>query len=297
MHQEEIIVFGEEENLIGIYNSGLEQKSDTAVIFLNAGIIHRVGPNQLYSKLSDQINSLNISTFRFDFSGIGDSSFSESDFSPQESYFKSVLEAVEYLSVYKEISRFILIGLCSGADVSLKVALHSDKITGICFINGEYFNVNGIANLYSIVNRKIIFRYNLKNILNLKRWIKLIFRKKVFKISKLKEIWRFLSDKKNNIASDNIQSISTPEVIDHIYSSWLKIIERRLSIFQVYSEGSIGLDLYRIIFGNKKKKISAKNLNIMVIKNTDHIFTPKWSQNLLTKSVCNWLKYSVVEKQ
>ena len=298
MNKEEILLFGEENNLIGIYSSNPHHDYDTAVIMLNAGIIHRIGPNQLYANLAKHLASLNISTFRFDFSGIGDSSFGESDWKFQENYYKSALAAIDHLNVNRGISKFILIGLCSGADVSIETALHSDKISAICFINGEYFNVEGLPKLlYPIVYQRLIVRYNLKNIFNLKRWKRLATsKKKLFSFKTISFVIQFMLKslknkfglKKTSVIQKDI-NVTAVDLSNSIFSFWKNLIDRNVNIYQIYSEGSIGLDLYKILLQKRIEAIKDNRVKIEIFRNIDHTFTPTWAQEYLFNSIYEWL--------
>jgi hypothetical protein len=298
MNQDDIIILGEENNLIGIYSYHPGFKCDTTVIMLNAGIIHRVGPNQLYTKLSKQLSSLKISTFRFDFPGIGDSSLGESDRTYEGNYYKSALTVIDYLHSNKGISKFILVGICSGADISLQTALHSDKVCGICFINGEYFNIEELPELlYPMVNQYIAIRFNIKNILNFKRWIKLATNKTSFSYEKTTYIFRFVINSfkdKFKLQNAGVNEIDSNAIIkklsDSIILLWRSLVDKKVNIYQIYSEGSIGLDLYKMLLNKHIQGIKDNRLKVEIVKNVDHTFTTIWSQSLLADLICHWVE-------
>ena len=72
---EQALSLGPNHSIVGILTSpprGVARKG-IAVLLLNAGLIHHVGPNRLYVRLARVLASMGFSTVRFDFSGIGDS--------------------------------------------------------------------------------------------------------------------------------------------------------------------------------------------------------------------------------
>ena len=73
---EEVCRFGDRKSLVGIVT--LPERPDhgqdlPAIILLNAGLAHRVGPQRLYVKMARHMASQGFAVLRFDFSGIGDS--------------------------------------------------------------------------------------------------------------------------------------------------------------------------------------------------------------------------------
>ena len=73
--KEEVLQFGQRSSMVGILHSpdGYANLELPAVLFLNAGLIHRIGPNRIYVKLARQFAQMGFFVFRFDSSGIGDS--------------------------------------------------------------------------------------------------------------------------------------------------------------------------------------------------------------------------------
>src|SRR5689334_20064244 len=69
---ENAIVFGGDVRLVGIVTTPAETRADrTGVILLNAGVVHRVGPNRLYVTLARRLAQAGLTVLRFDHSGIG----------------------------------------------------------------------------------------------------------------------------------------------------------------------------------------------------------------------------------
>ena len=76
---EEPVLLGKSGSLAGIITdppAHAREASRPAVILLNAGLVHRVGPGRLYVRLSRRLAAHGFVVVRFDLSGIGDSPFS-----------------------------------------------------------------------------------------------------------------------------------------------------------------------------------------------------------------------------
>jgi len=71
------------------------------------------------------------STLRFDFSGIGDSPVRRDDLAFEESAVLEIQEAMDSLSRSAGLKQFILIGLCSGADMAFKAAQVDARVVGL----------------------------------------------------------------------------------------------------------------------------------------------------------------------
>ncbi len=74
--KEEALRFGPNGSLIGIVTDPSEEergKNLPAFLLLNAGHLHRVGPNRHYVSIARKLSAMGFTVLRFDFSGIGDS--------------------------------------------------------------------------------------------------------------------------------------------------------------------------------------------------------------------------------
>ena len=72
--KEHAIVFGREATSVGIVTEPAAKHTSPslpAVVILNSGVIHRVGPNRIYVALARDLAALGFPVLRFDLSGIG----------------------------------------------------------------------------------------------------------------------------------------------------------------------------------------------------------------------------------
>jgi pimeloyl-ACP methyl ester carboxylesterase len=135
---EEAILFGEKKSLVGILTIPPEEHmeaGDVAVILVNSGILHRVGPGRVYVKIARELAAIGFTAFRFDFSGIGDSKPRLDNLPFSKSSVDETQRAMDMIEKKRGIRRFILIGGCSGARVSLAAACSSPRILSSILIN------------------------------------------------------------------------------------------------------------------------------------------------------------------
>jgi hypothetical protein len=88
-----------------------------AVVLLNAGSAHRVGPGRLYAQLARRLAALGFLCVRLDLCGLGDSAADgerENDPYPPTA-FRDVELTLEHLRAELGVRRAVLLGLCSGA--------------------------------------------------------------------------------------------------------------------------------------------------------------------------------------
>lgn len=130
--------FGEAEALTGVLTSpvdALDSAELPAFIFLNSGILHRVGPNRLSVTMARELAELGFTSFRMDLSGIGDSLPTGGGASIGERWTSEVRTAMDYLGERTGASEFVVVGNCSGARVGLLTALADSRVAGAVLIN------------------------------------------------------------------------------------------------------------------------------------------------------------------
>lgn len=141
--REKTLSMGQAPSLQGIICEPLPgaAASNTAMILLNSGVIHRVGSCRLSVLLARAVcTAANIITVRFDFSGIGESDARRSALTADEVAVAEVIEVMNYLAQHKKIERFILYGLCSGAYASYRTALKDPRVIAIAQIDGYCYS-------------------------------------------------------------------------------------------------------------------------------------------------------------
>jgi alpha-beta hydrolase superfamily lysophospholipase len=124
----------------GLFGIVSEPRSGTApgpvVTFLNAGLLHHVGPARLWVELARRFAGAGMRTVRFDLSGLGDSPVRPG----QRAHFSYPKEAIDDIAeVLDELTNgdrhdSVLVGLCAGAYHAIEggIAL---RVRGICAIN------------------------------------------------------------------------------------------------------------------------------------------------------------------
>ena len=143
---EEAYTFGDGECLVGIITEPDSKGVGDglpAVILWNAGLLHRVGPFRLYVDLARKLTSLGFLVFRFDLAGKGDSGVHMDTRLYEERAIGDVREAMDFLSKKRGVDKFVLIGLCSGADDAHSVAVVDSRVSGVIFLDAYGYRTLG----------------------------------------------------------------------------------------------------------------------------------------------------------
>jgi len=131
--REKAIRFGRGSSLVGILTESADPDAKTrpGVVLVNSGILHRVGACRLHVTLARALARDGYNVLRFDFSGIGDSPVRRDDLSFEESSVVELQDAMNHLSGAKGHASFVVLGLCSGADMALETAKADARIVGL----------------------------------------------------------------------------------------------------------------------------------------------------------------------
>jgi hypothetical protein len=277
MHiRERIAVFGERQSLIGIVSepeSAMATSDSAAVILINSGLLHRVGPNRLYVKIARNLASAGFVVMRFDLSGIGDSQRIH-NLSPEASAIQDTKIAMNFLWKTRSIQFFILIGICSGADNSFQTAINDARVVGLVMIDGFSYQTVGY-----------IFNSYFKLLLNLKSWQRLITGKS--------DIWRFLIKsliRRNSEGSDEMNPIWPVPEEKQVLAGIKCFAERKVELCLIFSQGGAAHYNYQKTFRKKIQSLAKSNLlQTQVFKHTDHLFSPLHVQKKLIDILHDWV--------
>ena len=281
--REKVLLFGTDESLAGIMTEPVptgDNHNRPAIILLNAGLLHRIGPNRLYVTIARRMAAAGFLVFRFDLSGIGDS-VARSDSLPfVQSSISETKEAMDYLSSVKGTNKFILIGICSGADLAFRAACRNPCVVGVIGINGSYCDGESLEELNQHVKSSIQSRYYRKHFLNYRSWWRVITGK-----SDLRSIRNFLITRTKSFLSPHKQPVHRKGASQE----WRLLAERKVDLLLVYSEGSSSLDVFHQVTESDLCNAGfSRNLEVEVIEGSDHVFTLLWSQRHLVNLIHQW---------
>jgi hypothetical protein len=160
---EEVMTFGPERQLVGIFSPNAVNADAPVVLMMNAGYLHRVGPFRLWVDLARQLAEQGIPSLRFDLAGLGDSASAREDSNAVKNAVDCLVAAMDDIERRIGKRQFIVTGLCSGADYAHPAAKADSRIRGVVFIDG-----------YGYRTRSYSIHHQLKRALSPRRWKNLI---------------------------------------------------------------------------------------------------------------------------
>ena len=141
---ERALHFGPGGSLLGILTLAAGSRLDApGLILLNAGLIHRVGPNRLYVTLARRLAALGFPCLRFDISGIGDSVIAGRDMPISERALRDIRLAMDVVTQTVGCDRFVVMGLCAGAVAAHVAAVADERVAGSIQLDGYAYPTLG----------------------------------------------------------------------------------------------------------------------------------------------------------
>jgi hypothetical protein len=283
--KEQAIRFGTSASLIGIVTDPPNRQAAAqrpATLLLGAGIVHRVGPHRLYVKLARQLASMGFVVFRFDFSGIGDSSVREDNLPLEKSAILETREAMDWLSQNRGIDQFVLIAVCSGAGFSFRTACVDERVVGVSLINAAGHRWGTSDEL----NQTLVHHY--RRML----WSPSFRRKNLIKLTTLNfNAGTIVQAAVNRIRSAFVSGVKAPPASFRIAKEFEALVARGVRILIVYSEGDEGWDYYEVFLKARLKALSSNPcFGLHHVPGANHTFTLLSHQHQLFKLLGGWLE-------
>ncbi|HEV2622958.1 MAG TPA: alpha/beta hydrolase [Frateuria sp.] len=166
MMSERALRFGRAQHLVGVAGLPSATRGTVGVIVLNAGLIHRIGPFRLHVELTRRLNAHGYPTLRLDLSTLGDSGASADAGSREQQVRADVADAMALLRHEAGCGRFVLVGLCRGAQNAHIAACTEPGIAGAVFLDGYIYRTAGFR-----------LRHYLPRLLSPARWRGFLARK------------------------------------------------------------------------------------------------------------------------
>ncbi|MEW9625407.1 alpha/beta fold hydrolase [Rhodanobacter geophilus] len=264
MMAERAFRFGRARHLVGIAGLPPVAHGAVGVIMLNTGLMHRVGPFRLHVDLTRRLNALGYPTLRFDLSTMGDSGASAEADSREQQIRADVADAMALLGSQAGCTRFVLIGLCRGAQSAHIAACTEPGVAGAIFLDGYIYRTAGFK-----------LRHYLPRLLSPARW-------RGFFARKLRQV----------VAPEETSFGSVYPPRGQVRGELAAMLARGLKLYFVYS-GGIGEQLnharqFRECYGHGVAGHPALRMDLL--DGTDHTYTLVCDRERLFDHVEGWLR-------
>jgi alpha-beta hydrolase superfamily lysophospholipase len=305
--RETVLLFGPDKSLAGVITDpppGARADGCPAVVLLSAGLLHRVGPNRLYVRLARRLAARGHVVARFDLSGVGDSrpAGERSDFTTRA--IAETRACMDLLASTRRVSRFVVGGLCSGADNALAAAGADPRIVGLALLEPVSAPSAG----------QIVDSYR-DRLLRPSSWIRLLTGRS--------EAWTILAARLRARLRKRTPAPLSPAVVapagaqsapampplpagaqadapqthaPAAVASAAVAPEAQMRAFAsrggalclVYSAGNPAHYHYRTVLQRPLEGLPADRLRVEVVPETDHVFTPLQAQARVIDALCDW---------
>jgi len=135
---ETTLAFGANSGLMGTLCPAAPPAGVGALLF-NAGVVPRIGPNRLNVRIARTLAARGIPSLRFDLSGRGDSAPARGMESYEQQAVADIRAGMTLLSERTGVSRFALMGLCSGAENAFHAALADERVIGVTLMDSYHY--------------------------------------------------------------------------------------------------------------------------------------------------------------
>lgn len=135
---EKAVALGPRKSVVGIVTEPAAVDAAAphpTVVLLNAGLVHRVGPCRMNVLLARELAQAGFPCLRFDLSGIGDSEPRADGLPLLEAAIADIREALDWLAATRKAERFVLFGLCAGANHALVYAGTDPRVSGMVLLD------------------------------------------------------------------------------------------------------------------------------------------------------------------
>jgi len=276
---EKAFSFGPTNSLAGVLNepaNGTTDSSKPIVVILNAGLIHHAGPHRMSVEMARETASQGYTCFRFDLSSIGDSPTSKSRLSYQERAIHDIREALNFLSSLKNINKFVLIGLCTGADNAHRAAVVDDRIVGCIFLGGYAYPTRK----FHLVKLQTKLGKLVKKMLSLDKWKRLVSR--AFSLIKAKK-----KTVDNEVNTAYYWKMPGKEKTRNEY---LDFVKRNVQMFFIFTASELTMFNYQNQIKDSFKSVDFKDLlTVTQFDQTDHTYSFAAHRKTLISTITDWL--------
>jgi pimeloyl-ACP methyl ester carboxylesterase len=285
------LLFGEGQRLFGILTepSDAQHHGRPALIFLNVGANHHVGPHRLWVDLARELAALGYATLRFDAPGLGDSRTppgGQENRIYSRDFVNDVRSAMDALKQHHQIDRFVLVGLCSGAYLSFRTAVEDHRIAGQVLFNTHTFAWKEGDPVKPTLSRG----YYTRSLGDSRVWMRVLRREVHFRFIArvlLTSLQAEAAMRLQPLRSRLLRGTREPPPVRQQFEA---ICKRGVESLLVFSTIDGGLDMLASHFGKGARKMRRyPTFAVEIVDGVDHVFTSVASQRLLRQILTKYM--------
>jgi alpha/beta superfamily hydrolase len=273
--EERWLRFGAEQQLFGILTRADAATDRPAVVIFNAGAVHHVGPNRVSVTLARHLAEAGFPCLRFDLEGIGDSvvrGAGRENHPYPETALGDARAAFDLLRGFG-YTRFIAVGLCSGAHTSFHAGLNltEDGICELMLINPLTFYWREGMSLETTRHFEDAVQYR-KSMRDPSRWLKLL--RGDVNMKRLAEVVVAQVKAKVRSRQDALREMLMPHTAPRLAQDIRKLLSMKRPITFFIAEGDPGRDI--LMAGAPRtasRALKSGDIRVEMIPDADHTFS------------------------
>jgi len=247
--------FGENQRLKGVLSWPTDERRDKmALILISAGFTAKMGPHRVYAELARSLAALGVATLRFDLGGIGNSQTLHPGQALEVRTKHDIQNAIAFLQEQHGIEKFVIGGLCSGAEDAFHYAAGDARVTGVLMIDPHAYKTR-MWSIRNVASRRFLNRL-------------------IHKVLRVIGIIKVVRDE--NAVSD-VEGLES-SLINYCYTSHYEstrilkeLITRDVHLHYVYTGGRAAVFNHKRQFLNMFKGVEfGRNLTLDYIPNIEH---------------------------
>ena len=257
------------------------RRNGAAVLLLNVGANHHIGPNRMYVALARQLAAQGFLVLRLDSPGVGDSAEGAASVRRHlysASAAQDVQAAITHLERHLGADRFVLIGLCSGAYTAYLTAFDDPRVSTQILINPQTFEWKE-GDTLEVFLRQGYYRPTRSyfTLLNSADALKRMLRQQV----DVKGICQAVCQRwavRGGVVLRSLLSVSLRrEPFETQAGRKLRLIaERGADTLLIFAAEDVGLETTLLHLGTTERSLRRRrNVSLTVVEDADHTFTQK----------------------
>ena len=284
-YREQALALGPRGALVGVLTQpdGPADPSRPVVIAVNAGLVHRVGPQRMHVTLLRRLAQCGYTGVRFDFSGIGDSP-PRTDLLP---YTRSTLEelgdVMDDLTARTGLARFCIIGLSSGALVAMASAGADPRVAGVGMLNPHGFGAGSVWGEH--VESVYLGKVYAGNVFSLHSWRKLLTGRTDYR-----RMWRALRYRiGGGRPAQDERSAELEATVQGARPELMAFFARALPTLMVFSQRDRSLHNLEQILGRSWRHRLGAHVKVVEIADANHTFASPVHLQQALQAIETWL--------
>jgi pimeloyl-ACP methyl ester carboxylesterase len=278
MTLERAVRFGEAQHLVGIVTMPGAPPAGIAAVLVNAGVVHRVGPNRLYVRTARMLADRGFLAARFDLSGLGDSETRRDALAFEQAAVRDTCDVLSALERDYGVSRFVLIGLCSGAVLSFRTAVADARVAGAVLLNPQGFGTDQEWNA-AVVERGQQRRL-LRKAFSARSWKRALTGHSDYGLARRLVVGRLRAVGRDRTEAQGVERALSCE--------FAGLQTRGVRLLLACSEGDYAEDYLHAILGTDPRQLGPGVVRWQSLPAADHSLTQRESQEAFLHAVGDW---------